>query len=153
MIRKATMNDYEALERMSKDFFKSSGYSKAFNVPYDAHDMTDLIMAQITDAARMILISEQGDQITGMIAGIVTPWFLNTSAVVAQELAWWVVPEARGGRTAFELLAAFRKWAKEKDATILCMSSIAGLDGEKVNRLYERAGLTHFETSYAEAVN
>ena len=74
--------------------------------------------------------------------------FMNNSTVMAQELFWWVDESIRGSKTGIQLLKAAEKIAKESGASVMNMLSLEDLNGEKVNKLYQRLGYKRKEQSY-----
>lgn len=55
---------------------------------------------------------------------------------LAQELAWWVDPQARG-RAAFRMLDAYEQWAREQGCALIGM---AGRGDARLSRLYRARG-------------
>lgn len=64
----------------------------------------------------------------------------------AQEIAWWVDPEARG--IGLGMLQEYEEWAISKDAKAIKVASLAVFPRASV--LYKRAGYTQLETSWVK---
>lgn len=75
---------------------------------------------------QFVAIAEQDGQPVGLIAGLAAPHPLNPALLVATELAWWVVPPARGTRAGLLLLDAFDAWAEQSGADLVNMTLEAG---------------------------
>lgn len=76
---------------------------------------------------------------------------LFDGAVVATEHAWFVMPEARGGRTGAELLDAFEAWAKERGAARAVLSHfIEGMPN--LDRYFAHRGFFPLEKHYLKAL-
>lgn len=94
-----------------------------------------------------VWVAERAGAIVGMIAGTVYqhPMSLEQLAI---EVAWWMEPAARGGRTALRLLEAFKSWARTQGAVRLHMIAPT----EHVAWFYERLGFDKLETCYQVAL-
>ena len=79
---------------------------------------------------------------------VVFPMFMNNSTVIAQELFWWVDKDARKEGVGIEILKETEILARESGATAMLMLSISELNGDSVNKLYERLGYTKREQTY-----
>jgi GNAT superfamily N-acetyltransferase len=74
----------------------------------------------------------------------------NTGEMVANEMFWWVQPEARGqGRS---LLEAYEAWAGEQGARYLTMVHLSNSMPERLRKLYERRGYRESETHYIKEI-
>jgi GNAT superfamily N-acetyltransferase len=73
---------------------------------------------------------------------------MNNQTIVAQELFWWVDEKSRKSGVGIEILKQAEDLAKEYGATVMMMLSINELDGDRVNKLYERLGYKQREQSF-----
>ena len=69
-----------------------------------------------------------------------------TGELMADELAWWVMPGDRGSSAAARLLATAENWARARHAS--CLRMVAPVGSPAVGRLYTRRGYQAVETSY-----
>ena len=83
-----------------------------------------------------------------MAAALAYPAYFNAGHIQAQELFWWVDEEARSSGAGRALLEALEGWARAVGAHSLTMISLAALDGERVAKLYERAGYRRSELTF-----
>lgn len=131
MIRDADRADVPALVRMAQAFHAHASPGLGFDplkVERVAHMMigSPQVFAGVLDvdgAPRGMLIAVLSENMFG-------PGYL------AQELAWWVDPEARGGSGAMRLVRAYLRWAKGAGATI---RNLASRD-ERTARVYRAMG-------------
>ncbi len=144
MIRLATIEDMPELLRMGESFFDASGYSDI--TTFDVNDTTELLTKLINEG---LLLT---DGSSSMLGFVVFPMFMNSSTIVAQELFWWVNEDKRKSGLGVELLKKAEELAKEYKAEVMMMLSIDRLDGERVNKLYERFGYEKREQSYMRAL-
>ena len=93
-------------------------------------------------------IAENDDsELIGILGGMRTPLFFNTS-VVAIEMFWYVHPQHRGGTVGFRLLEEFERWARGSGVDAIHLAYIEGVHDEKMKGFYERRGYTKLETIY-----
>ena len=141
MIRRADERDREAVRRMAENFcalallpVSSSSFDRAFNT-------------LTTSPSAIIFVDDSG---RSMLCGALVPWLLDDSCLIAQEIAWWVDPGARGGSLGVKLLNAFEDWAIACGAKFVSLSCIQHMDGDKVSRLYERKGYVFREQAWVK---
>lgn len=140
MIRLATLEDMPALLRMGKSFFDASGYGGL--TTFD-HDDTSDLLSRLIDAETLVT-----DGKGAMLGFVVFPMFMNSSTVVAQELFWWVDKAFRKTGVGVEILKHAEDLARMKGAKSMMMLSLKELDGERVNKLYQRMGYQEREQTY-----
>jgi len=141
MIRKAVMEDMDALLRMSEEFIKEAPYT----VPYDEEtcreNFTNVINAQEKDV--VLLVGIVDNEVVGMFSGIHAPLYYNKNYSQASEWFWWVDVEHRNTTIGKELFEDYEDWAKFYGAhQINCctMSSNKSLVG-----WFEKKGYTNKE--------
>jgi GNAT superfamily N-acetyltransferase len=144
MIRLATKEDIPEMLRMGESFFNASGYGDL--TTFNKED-TEGLFIKLIDEGWLLT-----DGISTMLGFVVFPMFMNNSTVVAQELFWWVDEKARGSRAGVEILKKAEELAKENGATAMMMLSIDELNGNSVNKLYERLGYSRREQTYMRAL-
>jgi len=144
MIRLATLEDMAELLRMGEAFFNASGYADF--TTFDKKDTTTLVTKLIDEGWLLT------DGKSAMIGFVVFPMFMNSSTIISQELFWWVDEEARKTGVGIEILKKAEDLSKEHGASVMAMLSLNDLDGEKVNKLYEKLGYKQREQSYMRAL-
>ena len=140
MIRLALNEDVPEMLRMCELFFNASGYSDI--TTFNKDDMEQLLLRLIESGT---LLTDGESTLLGFV---VFPMFMNQSTSVAQELFWWVDEDKRNTGVGIQILKKAETTAKDLGATTMIMLSIKSLDGEKVNRMYERLGYKEREQSY-----
>ena len=156
-IRPAEPNDVDTLVRMGEDFFAFSAFSRFAD--YDPQSVGGLLMGIIesqrtllTGNPMTVLVAEVDGKIVGGIVGVLTQLWFNNACKVASELAWWVAPEHRRGRTALKLYQAFEAWAKEQGAAHIVMSDLV-VEGETpAAKLFEKLGYAIVERAHMKGV-
>ena len=144
MIRLANYDDIPELLRMGKEFYDASGYKDVCGFNYT--DVTGLLV-RLIDAGTLLT---NGDSC--MLGFTTFNMFFDVSCLSAQELFWWVDKDKRGGRLGLELFAKTEEIAKNMGVKNMIMLSLDHLDGEKVNRIYEKLGYVSREKSYMRSL-
>lgn len=151
MIAPATTDDLPRLLDMGESFFGASGLAEFGAFERDACEKT--MFACIHDDDKALLIAKDGGATVGMLAMTLVPFYAAPKIIFAQELFWWVAPNARKRGLGRELLDAAETWAKSKGATVLSMVALGKAEELRaVAQLYERAGFDLLETTWARRI-
>ena len=84
----------------------------------------------------------------GMLAIVAIPHPL-TGRTYAEEIAWWVEPEHRGGLIGPKMLRHAEEWATRNGANVVKMVAPAGSD---VGKFYEATGYQAVETAFIKRI-
>jgi RimJ/RimL family protein N-acetyltransferase len=95
----------------------------------------------LTDPRGVVFVAELDGVVVGGIAGFAEPHWASDD-VVAQEVSFFMAPEARGSMAATRLICALRAWGGIRGAKFLQAGTSTGLDPERTAGLYERLGFT-----------
>jgi RimJ/RimL family protein N-acetyltransferase len=150
MIREMTIEDVPRIAEMAKSFHEYAIADKGLG--FSPSDFTRYSVFLMKSPAANILIADVDGVAVGTIAGIITPWFMNFSQLILTELWWWVDPEHRKGKIAFELLDALTEWGKYCGVSKLIMVSIGSDREEIVKRYYKRKGFIYMETQFVKEI-
>lgn len=135
MIRVATADDLPRIVELgAKMHAESLRWSR---IPFDAERARASMSAVLAEGVAF-LYEREGIAVGG-IAGTITPHWA-CSASIAQEVAFFIDPECRGGMAASRLICALVAWGRAKGAAWLQAGTSTGLDPEMVASLYERLG-------------
>lgn len=103
-------------------------------------DITRETVADFIDrSTRTLLLAVGRQDILGFIAGQLSRSLIGPD-VVAEEVAFYVRPEYRGGRTAVLLARDFSRWAVQHDARRIVMGNAAGMNDKAYTKLLKRFG-------------
>lgn len=133
MIRLATQDDAGAVITMLRHFTEMGLFPQTFN----EDDARASYAKALTNPDWVVLISRNKD---AMLVGFTSPWLLNYGYQTAQEMGWWVEPEARKSGTARDLVMAFEKWARDKGCNSIVMSCFDKSEGDRIASMYMRHG-------------
>jgi GNAT superfamily N-acetyltransferase len=144
-VRRATQQDAGAILELSRRFLAGSPYGHllAFNP-----DALESLIAFTLERGAVFLAEVDGAPV-GFLAGMVVHNPIS-GELMAEEFAWWVNPEQRGGRLAYYILRSFEEWAGQMGSVCLKMVAPAGSD---VGRFYARLGYTPLETAFIKRLS
>jgi GNAT superfamily N-acetyltransferase len=120
-------------------------FSAAALLPFSEGDFQAFYLSSLANPRFCFLVS---DDLSSMLCACADSWLADRSTVIAQELFWWVQPEARGTGLGRELLNEFENWAKQIGARWTSVCNITHLRGNAVGKLFERSGYTKRESAY-----
>ena len=135
MIREAVEADIPELVEMARAFHAASHYQDA--VPFIAGDVASTLETLIADDDGVVLRHD-----SGLIAGVIAPFFFNAGYRQAIELMWYATRDGRA------LLTAFEAWANERRAGCIIMGSLSSGRESRVAEIYKRRGYVPGETLY-----
>lgn len=147
-IREAVDGDVPAIIEMGRSFFDASGYSGI--IAFDAKTAKTAIETIIIDKHAIILVAEIHEQLIGMVAAILHPFYFNINHLTGQELVWWIEPEHRTGTAGIRLIKAIEQWAKSNGAKTFSMISLA--NNRRVEQIYERRGYLPSENTFIKSL-
>lgn len=145
MIRRATVEDIDAIVAMGVDFQASTAYARHLRATPET--LRALAVSLIASDEAVILVAERDGTLIGMLAaGLYTQPM--SAECVGSEICWWVTPAARGGRAALRLLQAAEAWAKSRGAVVFQMMA----PNEDVGAFYEALRFERIETHYQRRI-
>ena len=144
MIRAAVMSDLLAVERMVLAFADAAEQPLPRERYARAH-LGAVLAALIDSRDGYAAVLDLGGAVRGVLLARVS---LATLAPVrvADEIAWWIDPPARGG-WGVAMLACYEAWAREAGAEVIGLTTL----DDRAASLYERAGFRRAELRYAKA--
>lgn len=143
MIREATIDDVPRLVEMGGRFVGSSNYcGRLANNP---RAQCDMMLRLIGHCDGKVFVSEKDGSVTGMVgvAAFMHPW---SGEWMAEEVFWWVEPEARG--PGIKLLKRAEQWANDKS----CVRMRSSAPNGRVARAYRALGYTKIEEAYLKDI-
>lgn len=150
-IRYAQDKDYPFILFMATSFIEESGYP----FPISTTKMRDVINSFIQahgHGKACIVMVDSHDHPVGMVAGAVTDLYY-TDERVAQEIVWYVDIDYRGIRESIELLKAFEAWAKWQKCKYVQVSNLQEVNGDKVEKFYNKFGYSKKESAFLKEFN
>lgn len=151
MIRAAQASDTPRLIEMAGRFLASSRYGELMP---STPAMLEALIEVVKEVGTILVVDLGGGparygtteppNLIGMIALAAVPHPMN-GELYAEEIAWWIEPEERGGTIGPQLHGAGEAWARDRKLTMIRMLSPAGSD---LGVYYRRLGYTEVETAW-----
>ena len=143
--------DIPRFVELCKNFHDNSPFKDLKFEPTKVSDLAHKISAGAKLDSVVITMADTNDTVQGFIVGVVseTPFGVEKVAI---ELAWWVEPEYRGSRKSYELLLAYKAWARKVGCTIIQTGFLEGYSPETLDKVYTKMGMVKHERSYMEVI-
>jgi len=142
-VRRAFATDISALYAMLREMHSNTELEVS---PIDDYKLLNKINEIVHKG--LVLVSYEGNEITGSIAGIrISDWW--SSEPILSDIWFYVSPLHRKSRSALMLIKAFIKIAKDAKVKIRLGHIYSG-DIERKDKFYEKLGLVKAGSTYVE---
>lgn len=84
-------------------------------------------------------VGTHNDTLNSILLGSIGEHYFGTD-LIASDTLWYVSPQSRGSRVGLQLLRAFEKWAKERDAAEIYVGVSSGLSADKTGAMLQKLG-------------
>lgn len=149
-VRVATPEDMPSYMDLAAAFVATTPISHI--VPFNRDSTSTFVQNSLDNPDMLILVAEDDGQIIGITAAMTYPMYFNPDKLVAQELWWYLTPEARGGPASKMLFQTIEKWAKAKGAEAMFMIALADARVDTLAKVYKRSGYVPVERSYVKGL-
>lgn len=142
-IRRANFKDLPAVLPLLKQFHYESlsDFGLGFDEKNAMQTMETFVKNQVG------IIAEIDGVIVGVVAGILSPYYLNYSVTIFQEAIWYIKKEFRGGLLGMRLLNFIEDFCEEKNY-FLVMVNMANLNNQKMSDFYMGRGYRLMENQF-----
>ncbi|WP_428633931.1 N-acetyltransferase family protein [Sedimenticola sp.] len=154
-IRFATMEDIPVFVEIGSRFHAISRFA---NYDYNAQRVADSLRSiigkgQDDQGTHCFFVAENSEgEAVGALIGCVEKHLFSEQSV-ASVIQYGVLPEKRMGGAGMKLLAAFRKWAENRNAFELSIGVTSGMDMAKTDRLLRRLGFQQTGGNYSLSIS
>lgn len=147
-IRPATADDVERIADMAQAFYASTEYPAL----YGEFSRTQACGLAIVLMQRgLVLLAERDGLVIGMVAMAIEPCIFNPDTTLANEVAFWIDPDHRGGTLAMRLHSVADDALRAMGVNVVRWARLT-TSPDGVERLYARAGCTETERFYARTL-
>ena len=150
IIRRAKLEDLDQYVPLGAAFQNASPVRDA--LPFDYEGFTNFFLSSIGNPDVGMWVVEDHGRLIGIAGALIYPMYFSPGYRVAQELWWWMLPEARGQGIGKKLYDAIESWASEKGAKALFMIALEDDDAPRMERLYKDIGFRPMERTYFREV-
>jgi L-amino acid N-acyltransferase YncA len=147
-IRFATVEDVPIIVELGRSYHEATHF-RSFDYQPDKvmENMRALIEGKRGTHCFFVAEDTPGQLIGGLIGCVENHLFSDQP--VASILFYYVHPERRMNGAGMRLLAAFRRWAENRDALELCVGVNSGIQLKRVDRFLMRMGFRLTGGNYA----
>jgi len=151
VVRRATLEDYEAYLPMAKNFLASTPMGKF--VPFNEATFQKFFANAVENPEVAVWIAEYENKAIGGVGAAAYPMFFNPEYVFVQEIWWWLEPESRGKGAGKLMFQEIENWTKEKNAKAVVMCAFENEKIKKIETLYARQGFQPMERTFLKEVS
>jgi GNAT superfamily N-acetyltransferase len=148
-IRVATKDDLPDLLSLCRSFYNSSEWAR--DTAFEEDAAFPNLWGLVVGPQSTIIVIEDAGKVVGACAVQIAPmpW---TFDLVATEVFWYVLPEARRTPASLELFVAAETWARDHGAKVMLMGALV-TSPPKVRMMYENAGYRESQTAFIKRLN
>ena len=150
LVRKATEADLPEYIKLAQAFHTASPMHGS--IGFDVPGYSQFYLSSLQNDNIGIWLAEIENNIVGICGALVYPLYFNPSALVVQELWWWLTPASRGSGAGGQMFKQIEQWAKDKNASALFMIALEDNRAKKMENLYIRAGFKPMERTFIKEV-
>lgn len=151
IVRKATEADLPQYVKLAHSFHTASPMHGS--IDFDPEGYSKFYLASLKNDSVGIWLAEIDGEIVGICGALVYPLYFNPSALVVQELWWWLTPKSRGSGAGGKMFKQIEDWAKDHNASALFMIALEDNRAKKMENLYIRAGFKPMERTFIKEVS
>lgn len=144
MIRDAELEDAKTIERILRDMWHETRYSR---FKYNGEKILDLIFKLITTPRGIAIVSDN-DGIDGVFLGVIGEQFF-ADGLQSSDFIQYVSSDSRGKGIGKSLINEYIKQAKERGVDDICIGSSSGINVERIGKMYEKLGFSMIGTTHA----
>lgn len=145
-VREATVADLDAYVELLAHFHAASPMHGVAD--YDPVGIRAFLAASLENSNIALFVGELDGKIVGVTSCLLYPMYFNPGYEVAQELWWWLTPDARGSGVGQAMFKRIEAWAKEKNARALFMIALEDERAAAMEKVYFRAGFRPLERTF-----
>jgi hypothetical protein len=146
IVREATAHDALDCLMLIKSFVKESNQPFKFDSTKTLESINNSIQGLST---LKLFVAEINSEVIGFVLGIVYEQLFSRDKT-ADELAWYVDKNHRGGTAAIRLLKAYEDWATSNGVVCINMSHIERLTD--LSKLYNKLGYKRIEATFQKEI-
>jgi len=147
-IRRPEYADLGRYTELAVEFIKSAPISKLVAITPD--NVADFLVRAMDNPNVGMWMAVKNGAIVGICGALHYPLYFGPQHTIAQELWWWLTPDARGSGAGQAMYKTLEAWAKENGAAAIFMIALDDDRVKKTSKFYERAGYMPLERTFAK---
>ena len=144
MIREATHDDIPAICTMGERFWALNPWNAAG--PFSAEKTAQGLEAFLGSDDFTVMVIDRGGVVSGMICVVIVDVWTVEGGQYAQEMFWWVEPDASAESRA--LWKAAEDWVAARCVKLMSMGRLHGHRDDVIDRVYRGRGYQPAEHIY-----
>lgn len=149
-VREATIEDLVRYIELAQEFHDASPMHSFAAFEPDGYSVFFANALQNPDIG--VWLAELDGEIVGITGALIYPLYFSPSKHIAQELWWWLTPQARGTGAGGQMFKKIQEWASDRGADALFMIALEDERVGKMEKLYRRAGFKPLERTFIKEV-
>ncbi len=121
-------------------------------IAFDNEGYAQFFLSAVKQPTIGVWLAEINNEVVGIAGALLYPMYFSPNTLVAQELWWWLAPEARGSGAGAKMFKQIEDWAKENGAAAIFMIALEDSRAKKMEHLYARAGFRPMERTFIKEV-
>jgi len=150
-VRRATVEDIPSYMDLAAAFVATTPVNHL--IPFAREGTAAFVESALDNENMIVLVAEDEGELIGITAAIAYPMYFNPAKLVAQELWWYIKPDARGGTASKLLFQKIEKWGMSKQAAAMFMIALDNDRVETMVKLYGRLGYAPTERAFVKGLN
>ena len=150
IVRKATETDLPKYLILAQEFHAASPVHAS--IKFDVPGYSQFYLSSLHNEGVGIWLAEIDNEVVGICGAVAYPLYFNPSAIVVQELWWWLTPAARGSGAGNKMFKHLQLWAKERGAKTMFMIALEDERADKMEKVYFRAGFEPMERTFMKGI-
>ena len=147
-VRRARREDKKAFVRQAEAFFDVSPMSTRVN--FDKHGFAKFYDQKLESDTVAFWVVELDGKVVGICGAMIFPLYFSPETMTAQELFWWIEPEARGTTANKQMMFEMQSWAEQAGASQFFMIALENDRSKAMERVYNRNGFTPIERTFTK---
>ena len=145
-VRLAKPEDLPALVELGREFHVESRLAGFAYAPERIWKRLEKMLAN-RDRCCLVAADRDGELVGFLLGALEEYWVVKAS--VARLQFWYLKPRFRGTLRAMQLFHGFRRWATRREAMEIAVGLSAGIESEKLGRIFERMGFHRSGGNYS----
>jgi GNAT superfamily N-acetyltransferase len=150
IVRDATANDLARYVDLAQEFHDASPMHGV--APFEPEGYSVFFLNAIDNPDIGIWLAELNGAVIGIAGALIYPLYFSPTKKVAQELWWWLTPQARGTGAGGAMFKKIKEWSAQNNATAIFMIALEDERAGKMEKLYRRAGFRPLERTFIKEV-
>lgn len=146
MVRKGAVSDIDSIISMASEFWGHTIYDEGY-CPETIEAMASLCIEQ-----ELMSVLEVDGEVVGFACGVKGTLLGNCNVTSGTEIAWWVNPDNRSGRSGIALLKHIEGLAKDAGIKHWNMAFMVSSMPEQIEAIYIKMGYTKTEIIYSKVL-